>query len=355
MEHYSTFAKVPTAVCRSITSHHLIDERYSSLSPFSECFHLTCATASSTRRVNKETGDSISLLDTIANHTLAYSNCHMSLSSDTNDFTKGTQLATPPSPLGHPLLWSILLLVSLVPLLMLHITQFRCKWLHKAMPASPKPSWLTSPPVYCCAHLTCPILMLHIAQFRHKQLCKGDSISHPLWYACFPPSLHGCLLHWFILVLASFIPPLVSCPAQHLVSFLGPILSAWAPLCTDATLIWLFYHFKINFWGDKVYYTELCTGIQWFILMYSTLDFQFTLHWKNRKNTADIKCDVHRIQVWFTLRISEWYQCDSPGDPVHITLDCTVCITSDLCVRIFCSVLWLTVSSSWLEFPWLHP
>ena len=99
----------------------------------------------------------------------------------------------------------------------------------------PKPSWSTSPPVYSCACLTHPILMLHVAQFRCKQLHKGGSISHPPWYTCFPPSLHGCLLHWFILVLASFIPPLVSCPAQHLVSFLGPILSAWAPLCTDAT------------------------------------------------------------------------------------------------------------------------
>jgi len=131
MEHYSTFSKVPTAVHRSISisafTHHLIDKRYLSLSPFSECFHLTCATASSTRRVNKETGGLISLLDTITNHTLSYSNCYTSLSSDTNDFMKGTQLATPPGPLGHPLLWSILLLVSLVPPLMLHVAQFGSK------------------------------------------------------------------------------------------------------------------------------------------------------------------------------------------------------------------------------------
>jgi len=63
MEHYSIFAKVPTAVRGSITisafTHHLIDERYLSSSPFSEHFHLTCATASSTRRVNKEIGESI--------------------------------------------------------------------------------------------------------------------------------------------------------------------------------------------------------------------------------------------------------------------------------------------------------
>ena len=152
--------------------------------------------------------------------------------------------------------------------------------------------------------------------------CNEDTLLDTKNLFIYLPIMHGCYKHYFY--------------------------------CT-VSLIWLFYHFKINFWGDKVYYTELCTGIQWFILMYSTLDFQCTLHWKNRKNTADIKCDVHQIQVWFTLRISEWYQCDSPGDPVHITLDCTVCITSDLCVRIFCSVLWLTVSSSWLEFPWLHP
>jgi len=125
MEHYPTFAKVSTAVRGSIAisafTHNLIDERYLSLSPFSEHFHLTCATASSTRRVNKENGESISLLDTMTNYTLSYSNCYTSLSSDANDFTKGTQLATPPSPLGRPLLWSILLLVSLVPLLMLHV------------------------------------------------------------------------------------------------------------------------------------------------------------------------------------------------------------------------------------------
>ena len=91
------------------------------------------------------------------------------------------------------------------------------------MPASPKPSWSTSPPVYSCAHLTCPILMLHITQFRHKQLHKGDSISHPPWYTCFPPSLHGCLLHWFILVLASFIHLLVLCPLPSaLYHFLAP-------------------------------------------------------------------------------------------------------------------------------------
>jgi len=93
MECYSTFAKVPTAVHGSIAisafTHHLIDERYLSLSPFSEHFHLTCATASSMRRVNKETSELISLLDTIANHTLSYSNCYMLLSLDTNDFTKG--------------------------------------------------------------------------------------------------------------------------------------------------------------------------------------------------------------------------------------------------------------------------
>ena len=134
------------------------------------------------------------------------------------------------------------------------------------------------------------------------------------------------------------------CPVPCIISWphpvhLGPIMHRCYKHyfhCT-VSLIWLFYHFKINFWGDKVYYTELCTGIQQFILLYSTLDFQCTLHWKNQKSTADIKCDVHWIQVWFTLWISEWYQCDSHGDPVHITLDCTVCITLDLCVRIFCS------------------
>jgi len=50
MERYPTFAKVPTAVRGSIAisafTHHFIDEKYLSLSPFSERFHPTCATAS---------------------------------------------------------------------------------------------------------------------------------------------------------------------------------------------------------------------------------------------------------------------------------------------------------------------
>jgi len=147
------------------------------------------------------------------------------------------------------------------------------------MPASPKPSWSTSPPVYSCAHLTCPILMLHIAQFRCKQLCKGDSISHPLWYACFPQAfmvifstgLFLCLPH------SSLSLSCAPCPVTCIISWphpvcLGPIMHRRYKhyLYCTVSLIWLFYHFKINLWGDKVYYTELCTGIQWFILMYST-------------------------------------------------------------------------------------
>jgi len=80
------------------------------------------------------------------------------------------------------------------------------------------------------------------------------------------------------------------CPAPCIISwphpvFLGPIMHGCYKhyLYCTVSLISLFYHFKINFWGDKVYYTELCTGIQQFILMYSTLDFQCTLHWKNQK------------------------------------------------------------------------
>ena len=137
VEHYPTFAKAPTAVRGSIAisafTHDLIDERYLSLSPFSERFHLTCAKASSTRRVNKENGESISLLDAMTTYTLSYSNCYTSLSSDANDFARP--------------------MVCLLP---------------------PKPSWSTSPPAYSCARLTRPLLMLHVAQFGRKQRREGD-------------------------------------------------------------------------------------------------------------------------------------------------------------------------------------
>jgi len=126
-------------------SHHLIDERYSSLSPFSECCHLTCTTASSTRRVNKETSESISLLDTITNHTLSYSNCYMSLSSDANDSTKGTQLATPP-----------------------------------------KPSWLSSPLVHSSVGLTCPSPYATHCSVQMQMTLQG-----PLIVCLLPPSPLG--------------------------------------------------------------------------------------------------------------------------------------------------------------------
>jgi len=150
----------------------------------------------------------------------------MSLSSGANDFMKGTQLATPQALLvvhssGPFFCWSHSSLSLCYTSLSSDANDFTRP--PHSMPAAPKPTWSTSPPVYYCACLTRPILMLHVAQFRCKQLREGDSISHPLWYTCFPPSLHGRLLHWFILVLASFIPLLVLSPLPSaLYHFLAP-------------------------------------------------------------------------------------------------------------------------------------
>jgi len=96
------------------------------------------------------------------------------------------------------------------------------------------------------------------------------------------PTFYHSLLHWFILVPTSFILLLVSCPLPstmyHFLAHpvcLGPIMHRCYKhyLYCTVSLISLFYHSKIDFWGDKVYHTEFCTGIQQFILMYSTLDY----------------------------------------------------------------------------------
>jgi len=100
---------------------------------------IQCAFPSHMYNSLKETSELISLLDTITNYTLLYSNCYMSLSLDTNDFKKGTQLATP------------------------------------------KPSWSSSPLVHSSVGLTCPSLYATCCSVWMQMTLQG--------YACFPQAL----------------------------------------------------------------------------------------------------------------------------------------------------------------------